>query len=1626
MIAKRSTLISLLSTLLVIVTVLTSVLVFTATAGSSKSDADPDVYTYASSVAELKEKNEITDWYLAEKTWDVWYEEDPNTSGRATGYYFIDLTELDYDTVAFALASQNKNILRYAFLTEMPENDGDLPKYAAGTTFTAMETSDTAWNKKLAGKLFFDDIPEDAKYLAVLGRYWSSDGYCPTSITFLRTDKNLLLNDLATYAYPMNSILPATHTVSGGKWSLMDSGKTADALIPIAGTAFNTVAFTAKDGSSSVEYNFLTGIPGNWGGMSTFTVDGSTDMKTAASGESVTIPDDAEYIVVRYTNNGTSILPSSIVFDSDTPTPDEPAPDSPDVYEYPMESLEFADGYFDYWNSSPKYTATDGEYAMILIDLTELDYDAVSFIISNNYKGYLGYGFLTQMPTVGQKVSYAGGTKFVEYISEKAIGLRYYANIPSGAKVLAIWAQDTAGEGPIFIPQSITFERVDPNLTRDDLESYDYPMERVVPSMGTIRSSDGKYTIVGGYSFALIPVDGCSFDKVRLIANGEGNGLGYTFLTALPTIGATPSYANGYSGVVWDEGPDVRENIANVPSNAKWLAVYYSNGDQNAFNSYCPEAIIFERTREYELEMLPEVEARLDGQSGLRFTTRIPTATLEALGGNYTIGTLIYPTDLLDTALTLNVTDAIHFTNLIPTVIGDYTYFYASIVNILPQNYARSFTAVSYIQIDGKTHYTSNRSRSMYDAASEAHKANQSQDNLRPYLDSIVEIDGCVQVLPYVGYDHPLTISIYNGILTVSSADGSALTANDLTAVILNGTVYTGGWTVSGGKLVMTANIEHVVEEGDGRIVTPPTSSKDGTVEFVCTLCGKTARTESISYSDYASDVDVLKSKIEAFKDSDFGSSSINKSLGTTYSTSIKITEGHPRVLFNTDDVAGINLALHDERSLAAAELLRGVVDTPIDELLPNGSVGFSEYLHNQIQLLALDYALTGNELSGYSAIYAIKYILANMSYDKSGMGDMYHIYYGYTMYLAACVYDWCNDLMTTTDRNHIVRGVQNKICKVIGDSSGAPSQEDSVTGHYTRYRILRDYLAFAIAIYDQYPEWWSYVGGRFYKQFVPVRSAWYEAGMVPQGVSMYVRGKYQSDLYSAWLIEAAGLDFPYNNGDKSYMMQVARTIFSYQLPSSSGRFGFNAGDDHATDGSFLEYGLIALYSSYLFDDETMRAQLESSAGSFTKFYDDPTDSSDHYVYASPAEYLICTSSGLKSASDPREDMPLILYNGGWLGQIIARDSWEKNQVAVLMKIGCRNIGNHDHLDAGQFQIYYKDMLAGDTGAYVDYGENHHKYYHQATIAHNSLLIYDPSKYSKYSSTKKYYTGGQKTLSDAGLSTWLTDSYKTGEVNGVSYGYADEEKTDPTYAYIAGDIAYAYDSSTVDEVTRRMLAVFDTDNPDVPMFFFVFDNITADNASFKKTFLLHTKTEPIISGNTKTVTTVTGGGKLVLQNVIGNNVSITGVGGSNNNYVVQSSQLAPSNGRSDGYWGRVEISPATGSKTDQLLNVMYVCDEGDEPNLVASPISTDSTDVVKGAQIGNTAAIFVVNKARQTSAFSFTSTGTETLNYYISGVAAGEWTVSVGGTTLTATATEEGGFLSFSAPAGTVTISPRG
>ena len=104
------------------------------------------------------------------------------------------------------------------------------------------------------------------------------------------------------------------------------------------------------------------------------------------------------------------------------------------------------------------------------------------------------------------------------------------------------------------------------------------------------------------------------------------------------------------------------------------------------------------------LELMEGASVRLDpAHPGLRFETRVKTSELKALDEPYEIGTLILPTDLLTGALTVQTPGVTHlFSGMEGVRLREaedgYTYFYAALTDLLPQNYARRFSAVSYIR----------------------------------------------------------------------------------------------------------------------------------------------------------------------------------------------------------------------------------------------------------------------------------------------------------------------------------------------------------------------------------------------------------------------------------------------------------------------------------------------------------------------------------------------------------------------------------------------------------------------------------------------------------------------------------------------------------------------------------------------------------------------------------------------------------------------------------------------------------------------------------------------------------------------------------------------------------------
>ena len=150
------------------------------------------------------------------------------------------------------------------------------------------------------------------------------------------------------------------------------------------------------------------------------------------------------------------------------------------------------------------------------------------------------------------------------------------------------------------------------------------------------------------------------------------------------------------------------------------------------------------------------------------------------------------------------------------------------------------------------------------------------------------------------------------------------------------------------------------------------------------------------------------------------------------------------------------------------------------------------------------------------------------------------------------------------------------------------PKGQGAVADHGCEAQILRDYLSFAIAIYDENPTWYEYIGARFYNDFVPSRNYYFEnTGLASQGTS-YLTVRHLANIFSAWL-SVAGMNYnPYVN-----LQATVRSFAAYEYAPG---YIFTDGDgaviqttSNLRDAEFM--------AGYLYGDPTLIALAEKTLG---------------------------------------------------------------------------------------------------------------------------------------------------------------------------------------------------------------------------------------------------------------------------------------------------------------------------------------------------------------------------------------------------------------------------------------------
>jgi len=564
----------------------------------------------------------------------------------------------------------------------------------------------------------------------------------------------------------------------------------------------------------------------------------------------------------------------------------------------------------------------------------------------------------------------------------------------------------------------------------------------------------------------------------------------------------------------------------------------------------------------------------------------------------------------------------------------------------------------------------------------------------------------------------------------------------------------------------------------------------------------------------------------------------------------------------------------------------------------------------------ALRYLLEKDRTSGRQAIEEIIETMRREAWpghDDPKSGDISRPI-GRMMLSGAIVYDWCHDLLSDGEKE----ALRQEIVRHAGllECGYPPVRQGAVTGHTSEHFFMRDMISAGIALYDEFPEMYDLSAGRLFREHLPARNWFYPGHAYHQG-SSYGTYRYGADMFPTWIFDRMGFGNVYHPSQQFvpyqwiYMRrpdgQLIRQGDNYKDRATKGR-PWGTGDGGMLASSY--YG-----DGYILEDWLRNPDIGTGVNNtlFELLWRDP-------------DLQPC----------PCADLPLTRYMGSPFGWMIARTGWGADAVIAEMRVNVYNFVNHQHLDAGSFQVYYRGPLAIDSGIYQGaaggYGCAHDQNYAWRTIAHNTLLVYDPEEaLPEHRSGPTRNDGGQRLPNNRReartLEVLLNEGYRTGEVCGH---WAGPDPQAPAFSYLKGDITAAY-SDKVRQVQRAFvfMNLFD---PDVPAALALFDRVRSASPEFKKFWLLHSMEEPEVRGAEFSVTAPGESGKLTNAALLpeAGNLQIEKIGGPGKEFYVfgENYPSAPRDeGRSEeiGAW-RVEVSPGAPADTDLFLNVLQVTD----------------------------------------------------------------------------------------------------
>lgn len=512
--------------------------------------------------------------------------------------------------------------------------------------------------------------------------------------------------------------------------------------------------------------------------------------------------------------------------------------------------------------------------------------------------------------------------------------------------------------------------------------------------------------------------------------------------------------------------------------------------------------------------------------------------------------------------------------------------------------------------------------------------------------------------------------------------------------------------------------------------------------------------------------------------------------------------KSHPRLWVNQDSLPGVRSNLEKAENAPVWAQVRKLAAKPYPfAVKPGTEVGYSSALEQSAAAKAFVHLMTGDEAPGREAISLMSAYLSAVCFDN--LLDVTREI-GRAIYTGALVYDWCHDILKPEEKE----GIRKNLMRLADDMEigWPPFIQSIVNGHGNEAQVNRDLLSLAIAIYDEDPIPYRYCSYRILEELVPMRRFEYQSPRHNQGVS-YGPYRFAWDLHAAWL-------FRRMTGTPVFDDQIG-DVYKYWLYMRLPNGQMLRDGDGFSDGRSANLGVTPLLSYSYNKDPIVKGDLERQGG----------------VPSEPLLFLLLNDPGLK-AEKSLGSLPLTIDFGPVLGSMIARTGWNLGpnpaDVVVEMKGGGYHFGNHQHADAGSFQIYYRGLQAVDLGEYTFYGTPFDSNFNKRSVAHSMLLVVDPDEKFNIPAND----GGTRFVRTCPVSSeqvMKDPMFANGRVVSASFG---PSKQRPFFSYFSVDLKSAY-SSKIQSYTRTF-CFLNLNDLQTPAALVVLDDVTSAKPEFKK------------------------------------------------------------------------------------------------------------------------------------------------------------------------------------------------